>query len=277
MYLRALLSSGKRPGAVHTLPRLRYVMPKAILAPAHIAAYAKLCGFSERQGVPITYPQLLTFPLLMAFFGSAQCPWPAMGTVHLDNRISLLQALNPGDALRIEVSTGQLIAHEKGQILTLDMRFFRVDELVWEATQSLLRIGIPNPIGPAYVSRQTTDPALARQADFVAPSDTGRRFGYISGDLNPIHVSELSARLFGFRRAIAHGMWTKARALATLMPQDAVSQAEVSAEFKTPLFLPATASIWSAPAPIGSSLRGTCFEVRDEKGEKPHLRGNFSC
>jgi acyl dehydratase len=68
------------------------------------------------------------------------------------------------------------------------------------------------------------------------PGDLGRRYGAISGDRNPIHLHALSARLFGFKQAIAHGMWTKARALAALEPlPDAYT---VDVEFKKPIFLP---------------------------------------
>ena len=51
--------------------------------------------------------------------------------------------------------------------------------------------------------------------------DLGRRYAAISGDYNPIHLGALSAKLFGFKQAIAHGMWSKARCLAAL---DAVIQ-----------------------------------------------------
>ena len=74
--------------------------------------------------------------------------------------------------------------------------------------------------------------------------------------------------MFGFRKAIAHGMWTKARALATLMPREALEQAEAIVEFKTPLFLPARASLWT-----DRREDGALFEVRNAKGDKPHLRG----
>ena len=47
-------------------------------------------------------------------------------------------------------------------------------------------------------------------------ADTGRRYAGVSGDVNPIHLHPLTARAFGFPRAIAHGMWTAARALAAL-------------------------------------------------------------
>jgi acyl dehydratase len=69
------------------------------------------------------------------------------------------------------------------------------------------------------------------------PGDLGRRYGAVSGDRNPIHLHALTARAFGFPRAIAHGMWTKARALAALeatLP-DAYT---VDVAFKKPILLP---------------------------------------
>ena len=49
----------------------------------------------------------------------------------------------------------------------------------------------------------------------------------------------LSAKLFGFPTAIAHGMWTKARCLAALGPRlDEKFTAEVA--FRKPILLPAT-------------------------------------
>jgi acyl dehydratase len=276
LLLGALRSSRKRPGTIAALPELTYVRQHVVLDPAHLARYATVCGFSAEHGVPIPYPQLLTFDLVMAFLGSADCPWSALGTVHLANRITQRQRLNPGDALRVEVSTGRLLAHEKGQVFTLEMKILRDGAIVWEATQSLLRIGVRNPTGPAYASELSTERPLSRQADFMAPGNIGRRYGRVSGDRNPIHLSALSARLFGFRRAIAHGLWTQARALAVLLPREVVAQAQVAVEFKTPLFLPARASLWATRDAAAPFARGALFEVRNAQGDKPHLRGRLS-
>ena len=49
-----------------------------------------------------------------------------------------------------------------------------------------------------------------------APADIGRQYAKVSGDYNPIHLSAVSAKLFGFPTAIAHGLWNKARTLAAL-------------------------------------------------------------
>lgn len=276
LYFGALRSSRKRPQAISELPAISYVRPQVALDARHIARYAKICGFSAAQGVPVSYPQLLTFPLVMAFFASSECPWPAMGTVHLANRIVQHKRLHAGDALRVEVSTGRLLAHEKGQVFELDIKILRHQDLVWEATQSLLRLGIPQPAGAAFASDLSTNLPLSHQADFVVAGDIGRRYGRVSGDLNPIHLWAWSARLFGFRRAIAHGLWTQARALAALLPPAPVAQAQLAVEFKTPLYLPASASLWTA-RDLGDSLtQNVMFEVRNAKGDKPHLRGRLS-
>ena len=270
-FFRALGTGAKRPGKVDALPPVELVLPRVELNAQHIGQYSALCGFKVGQGVPLIYPQLLTFPLVMQFFGSDDCPWPAMGTVHLANAIRQHDGLRAGDVMRVEMSTGRLFAHEKGQAFTLELRILRDGQLVWQGTQTLLVRGVRQASGEPYASTLVGDLPLSRQADFAVPGNIGRRYGRVSGDMNPIHLSALSARPFGFRRAIAHGLWTKARALAALLPAAPVAEASAAVEFKAPLLLPAGASLWTT-----RSVSRAWFEVRDARGERPHLRGELS-
>ena len=194
-----------------------------------------------------------------------------MGLVHLANSAKLLKRIHVGDELRIEMRTGELYQHDKGQAFTLHARALRGADVVWESTWTLLRLGVKQPRGVPFTSQLIDDTPIAHQADFYAGGGIGRSYGRVSGDINPIHLSALTAKFLGFRKAIAHGMWTKARALATLMPREAVDRAEVVVEFKTPLFLPARASLWAVRGESGS-----LFEVRNAKGDKPHLRGRVT-
>ena len=269
--LRALRSSTKRPGLIEALPQVTYVRPHVVVDAKKVAAYAKVCGFSKAHGVPMLFLHIEAFPLAMMLFGSKRFPWPAMGTVHLANSATLHQRVHVGDDLRIEVQTGELFKHEKGQVLTLHARALRDGQLVWESTWTLLRMGVRQPQGAPYVSALGELPVLSRQADFYAASGIGRRYGLMSGDINPIHLSAITAKFLGFRRAVAHGMWTKAKALSTLMPREDVAYASVLVEFKTPLFLPSKASLWAA-----REEQGAVFEVRNARGDKPHLRGRVS-
>jgi acyl dehydratase len=109
--------------------------------------------------------------------------------------------------------------------------------------------------------------APAPTARWHLPADEGRRYAAVSGDRNPIHVSALAAKAFGFPRAIAHGMDTAARALA------AVGAARGStfvwtADFATPVLLPSSPAVR-----VTRSDEGFEYAVWDARSGRPHLTG----
>ena len=114
-FFRALGTGAKRPGLIKSLPKVELVLPEVVLRNEHIARYAALCGFKATDGVPMIYPQLLTFPLVTAYVSSQDCPWPAMGTVHLANAITQHQALHANDTVRVELEAGELFATTRGK------------------------------------------------------------------------------------------------------------------------------------------------------------------
>jgi len=271
---RALATSFKRPGSVSALAPVSLTLPRVVLDAQHIARYAKVCGFDRASQVPLTYPQMLTFPLVMHYMTSPACPWPAMGTVHLANAITQHAPLAAGDAVRVELQTGELLSHEKGQVFTLTLRILREasGECVWEAKQTLLRMGVRGPVGRPFDTELGPDLPLTSHGQFDAPADIGRRYAPVSGDFNPIHLWLLTAKFLGFKRAIAHGLWTQARALALLQPDGVMPQASLQTVFKRPLLLPAQATLWQA----ASAPQEQLFEVRDAAGQVPHLRARLT-
>ncbi|MEQ5838168.1 MaoC/PaaZ C-terminal domain-containing protein [Paraburkholderia acidicola] len=268
-YARALPGVFKR-GRATQLPPQRLVRPAVALDPVDIDRYARVCGFIPEHGVPLTYPHLLAFPLHLQMLTDPAFPWPALGLVHLANTVRLRRPLAIGDTLRVEVEYGALLKHDKGQAFVLHSRLYRRGEAVWDGDSVYLKRGIPArgaALEPIEIERE----ALARQARWQLHAQLGRDYARASGDYNPIHLGALSAKAFGFPRAIAHGMWSLARAAAALQPAKPLAEASLSAEFKLPMLLPGEATLWSA-AP---SLVEREFEARDKTGEKPHLRGRF--
>src|SRR5206468_5241207 len=129
-----------------------------------------------------------------------------------------------------------------------------------------LRRGKPAP-GTEKQKRTELAPQAGPVAQVRIPGDQGRRYAAVSGDRNPIHLHALTARAFGFPSAIAHGMWLKARTLASLEGRlpDAYT-ADVA--FKLPVPLPSTVAIGAVPAEGGWDL-----DVRAARSGKPHLAG----
>ncbi len=141
----------------------------------------------------------------------------------------------------------------------------------------LRRGGSGEPAGDekaaAKPSSNGSESPAAASAEWKLGGDLGRRYAAVSGDRNPIHLHALTAKAFGFPRAIAHGMWTKARALAALegtLP-DAYT---VDVSFRRPILLPGTVEF--ASEQTGDAQAGTGeirFTVRDAKRGTPHLDG----
>lgn len=97
------------------------------------------------------------------------------------------------------------------------------------------------------------------------PSDLGRRYAAVSGDVNPIHLNPLAAKAFGLPRTIAHGMWMHARALAALQPR-LPDSFEVSVQFTKPVLLPSTVRFAAA-----ADADGFVAQLTNRTGEKTYL------
>ncbi|MCP1172394.1 MaoC family dehydratase [Ralstonia chuxiongensis] len=264
---RALLSQrkGRRGGP---LPRHTLVRREVPLEAEHIAQYAAVCGFSSAHGVPMTYPHLLGFPLQLMLMTESAFPYPVIGLVHLCNTIRQHQHLQAGERVRVEVRPRRLFHHARGQAFAIETTIVRGSAVVWESLSTYLRVGVTSPQGAPLIALPNAQD-LSPVGHWDVPADTGRRYAGVSGDWNPIHVSNIGAKLFGFAQPIAHGMWTKARALAALLPTAPLTQGEVAVEFKTPLSLPGAATLWQA----NEATPGRAFEVRNAAGDKPYLRG----
>jgi MaoC like domain len=269
LYGRALPGLFKRARASE-LPAMRLVRPAVALDPEQIGRYARVCGFIPEHGVPLTFPHVLAFPLHLMLLTDPAFPWPAVGLVHLGNTVRLRRALQVGQSLRVEVETGALAVHEKGQAFTLHTRIYRSGEAVWDGDSVYLKRGVL-ALGEPLATHEAAHPPLQRESRWQLPAQLGRDYAKASGDFNPIHLHALTARAFGFPRAIAHGMWTLARAISALQPSRPLQAASVRGEFKLPIFLPGETTLWTgAPQPATRD-----FEVRDLAGARPHLRGRF--
>jgi acyl dehydratase len=223
-----------------------------------LAEYSRLCGFGLTDTLPLTYPHLAVFPMAIQLMAEPSFPLPLPGLVHIRNRITQHRAIRGDEPLTVRVHLGELQPHPKGRQFDV-VAVAEVDgEVVWEETSTNLQRGPGDAEADAGSSLAADD--LPDTATWVVPKDLGRRYAALSGDINPIHLHPLSARLFGFPRPIAHGMWTKARAVAALggrLPESCT----VEAEFRKPLLLPATVRFAAR-----QDTAGWAFAVRSRDG-----------
>jgi acyl dehydratase len=105
------------------------------------------------------------------------------------------------------------------------------------------------------VPEPAADGPWSRQLDLPAPEGTGRAFAAVSGDINPIHLHRLPARLFGFQRAIAHGWWIAGRVAALLERDEAMPGRRLEIVFRRPVVLPSTPHLQVRDVERGSEFR----------------------
>lgn len=236
-----------------------------------VAEYANVCGFPLKDRLPPTFPHVLAFPLHMAVMSNGEFPFGAVGLVHIENSINQLRPIAFGEMLEVKVEVTSLSPHPKGQIFSLLTEVSAAGETVWTETSTMLRRGkgSKKPSAPG-LEIPTLDPGTPASATWKLPADLGRRYGAVSGDRNPIHMHALTAKPLGFHSAIAHGMWTAARALAQIesrLPDSFTA----GVRFRKPIFLPARVQF----AAEGDGTE-TLFAVRDARKGTPHMDGRIT-
>ena len=234
--------------------------------PDNLVRYRELCGFADDGRLPPSYPHILAFALQMKLLTASDFPFPLLGLVHLENRLRVLRPLGGLGPFRVSVCTERLAPHDKGVTFSIVTRLEDQLGLLWEGDSRILYRGLrldgtpPARVEPAPLP-------LEEIAHWKAPADIGRRYARVAGDFNPIHLTAPTAKLFGFQRAIAHGLWNKGRALAALGERLPDSGYEVEVRFQKPVLLPGEVRLLaSIPAPQGQfALRGG--------DDRPHMSG----
>ncbi|MGW0891639.1 MaoC/PaaZ C-terminal domain-containing protein [Saccharopolyspora gloriosae] len=264
LYAKAAVTGPIRRGG--ELPATEYVRRDITIDHAHLAEYDRVCGFGLRDVLPATYPHVLSFGLSVRLMTDPGFPFPLVGLVHVANSITVHRPVLVTDVLTQRVRVANLRPHPKGRQLDVITETSVEDEVVWRETSTYLRRGRSDDSAPRADRVAEIEPG-SPTAFWQVPADQGRRYAAVSGDRNPIHLRALTAKAFGFPRAIAHGMWTKARALAALEGRLPESYT-VDVDFVKPLLLPSKVEFTA----IGDPGDGATFAVHSRSG-KPHLLG----
>jgi len=267
LYARAAVTARGRRG--DRLPETEFALRDVVIDRNRLASYAEVCGFRKSDVLPPTFPHVLAFPLAVTLMVDPSFPFAMPGLVHVGNRISQQRPLLADERLTLGVRATDLRDHPRGRQFDMVTEVTVGGEPVWSEASTYLRRERSRT-----ASQQIPSPLVGEgqgggspSAIWRVPRDTGRRYAAVSGDVNPIHLNPLAARLFGFRRAIAHGMWLKARCLAALegrLPDNLTA----TVEFKSPLLLPSTVAFFSA-----STDSGWAIAVSQAGTGRPHLTG----
>ena len=262
------------------LPQATYYVNDLHIDQSNLKDYRKICGFADNGKVPITYFSVLSQALQMNMMVKEPFPFAMLGLVHVDNSVTQYRPIGERETVSMSVAFDNLRDHAQGQQFDFVTTITSQDETIWQGTSTYLARGKKPDTKkaakskPRPVTLKPTPDADGVHSVFEVPEDIGRRYAFISGDFNLIHLHSLSARAFGFPKAIAHGMWSKAKCLA--MMGDLPDACSVEVSFKLPIFLPAEVELIAEPVAKLETAEDNChFGLYSSKNDKPHLAGDI--
>ncbi|MDF2823308.1 MAG: acyl dehydratase [Mycobacterium sp.] len=250
------------------LPERTLTVAELPIDTSHVAAYAAATGLRFGDTVPLTYPFAVTFPTVMALITAFDFPFAAMGSVHVENRITRHRHIGVTDTVGIRARTENLREHRKGLLVDVVTDVSVGNDAAWHQVTTFLhqqRTSLSDePKAPPQKQHKLPPPQSMLR---ITPGQI-KRYASAGGDHNPIHVSSLAAKLFGFPTVIAHGMYSAAAILANIEGQfpPAVSY---DVRFGKPVILPAGAGVY-----IDRVDNGWDLSLRNLKKGYPHLTGS---
>ena len=272
-FLKAGLSASRRPQGTPVLPDWQVRVRAVRVERARLNAYSVLCGLPESPELPILYPQVLATPLFLNLMTRPGFPLPLLGLVHVRNDVEQQRPLRVDETFDLSIRIGEGRQVKAGFEFDLIMEATPVEsEPVWRAVMTVIHRGPKQPSkGPkGKAPPPAVDGRLSQYLALSAPEDTGRRYAKVSQDYNPIHLYGFTAKLFGFPRAIGHGLWSAARCLALLQDQLPGAPKAYSVQFKQPLLLPGKAALRYAIE--GGAVD---FALLSASSDKVHLSGTL--
>lgn len=266
--LRAALGSLPLIRRGDQLPDKTLTVDDVAIDRANVAAYAAITGLRFGDTVPLTYPFVLTYPAVMELVTGFDFPFAAIGAVHTENRIIRHRPIAVTDTVGISTHAENLREHRKGLLVDAVSRVSVGNEPAWDQVTTFLHqqhTSLSDEPGPEPPKAPKPSPpdAILR----ITPRQI-RRYASIGADHNPIHTSRLGARLFGFPKPIAHGMFSAAAVLTNIAGQlpDAVSY---TVKFGKPVFLPSSLGLY-----VDRVAQGWDITLRDMAKGHPHLTGS---
>ena len=193
------------------------------------------------------YWQVRGLSLQLRLLSHGKSPFKLLGLVHLQNRVEEYVECRTDIPCELVARFGTVYQHRRGLAVEVTVTGNQRGQRVYSATGTyLMQTSLkPGPL-PAYESAIAgPGESSPETAELVFSAAMVRRYAKVSGDVNPIHLSTLTARLFGFKRAIVHGMYSGATAVSELDKQQALNGKAVQLAFKRPMFVPAKAVLFS--------------------------------
>jgi hypothetical protein len=292
LYGKALFKKGNNN--IHSdISKLAFSIISLQINRPNLTRYIKICGFIDTGYLPITYPFVICFPLLMKILTSAAFPVPVLGLIHYKNQIIQYKPIKNTAALTLVCRINNDQTALIGRLINIHFEVFEQDKLLWKCISTFLSKAPVSRVVKRRGTRTTDNDSnsmhntnssgqlkltnMEHVATYNINSFTALNYASVSGDLNPIHLHKLAAKMFGFKASIMHGMWAKARVLATLSSTIDLDSVNINVQFIKPILLPTDICLKAMTSELKSEfcLTSITNEITHLSGVITHLNNEM--
>lgn len=213
---KLLITQRRRLQAFEEFEKLQFSMKNVKVDLSHLHNYQKLCSIEKSNQLPVLYPHIMAAKLHMYLFSDKRFPINLLGAIHKYNVIECKDSLSANDLYEIQVEITNEKYFSKGVEFDVETKLLLDNKVVWKEVST-------------YLKKQHFDINLIVENSFIKPcnevsklnqwyipSSFAKKYAILSSDFNPIHISKLMAKFFGFESFMAHGMSTAAQSLAKI-------------------------------------------------------------
>lgn len=291
--VRGLRSGGGPSLDPGSLPRVERESGPVRITRGRVAAYLALTDgqdldLERTRLVPPVYFTTWSLGPFLGVLADRRLGLSLLGLVHLENELVVHRPIRPDDRPTCRVRLDRVERTDRGlELIVLGEN--RVGETLASESRSLLLVRSKKrqerpatarePRGSGDSESASSNPELGSDAppdwetirEISLAANLGRRYGWLVGDVNPIHLSGPTARLFGFRQAILHGFCLKGMVAHALIRAlgggDPARLERLQIRFRKPAYLPGRVRV---------QVSGDRYEVRASHGDRLHAEGWFA-
>jgi len=234
---------------------------------AHLDNYIKELGgrsdLKTDQIVPPFYLNALTGGLQLLVMSHPLFPIRLLGAVNIRNEVTIHVPVRREWLEKQELTAaskcGEATLVRQGIEFDIVTNVYRKGTLLWTMVFRSLAFVKGTGVGPSARDVHELDEDQIKSFAFRLAQNAGRVYAKIGYDINPIHVSDLTAKLFGFPRALAHGVWVVAKMEANSERNEIIDRDQpqiIKTVFKKPTFLPANVNV-----KVEKQTKGSLFTV----------------
>jgi len=270
LYLKAGIKRNAKQ--LNSLPELALKVSGFKINRNQLSNYLSTFEYESTTLVPAPFLYLATQAIQLYLLTLPEFPLSPAGLVHLGVKLEQTNELPPEWQGDVVMSIINQRHSRKGLVLDIESRFENgVGTVCLTITSTYLARAVKVRNDDAlpklvHFDEELLNSGRASESGFSVGRHAGKRYARLSGDYNPIHLYGWSAKMFGFKLPIIHGLYMVSKAYSELYKQHKILPLEGAFQFKSPLYLPGKAD-------LRLHANNDHWEIRVYSSESDHLHG----